>query len=253
MSSLASLDTKYLALGQRCLQGNVPAIVAGDSHAKRLWQCEVRRADDSNVVVERVNGVGGQTLASFDQQLRQLVECPYPIVILCIGGNDIDRPNLSEVSMGFFVEKIFSAIYILENNGKSVYIVSVIGRFTTRQCDPTSFMRILRAVNKKLQRHLPTRLIRLPFSLSDEVFERQFRRFGNVNHLTQNPVQLRHERVHLKPEYYCRLMEKILVYVHWDLVGSRMRPSTFLPKLDELIIFWKSGEAALAEAAATAN
>ena len=129
------------------------------------------------------------------------------------------------------MRQIFSAIYILEDKGKSVYFVFVIGRFTTRKCDPTLYMRMLRAVNKKLQRTLPTRLIRLPFSLSDEVFQRQFRKFGNVNHLTENPVELRCERVHLKREYYCRLMEKILWYVNWDFVGARMPPSTFLPKL----------------------
>ena len=115
------------------------------------------------------------------------------------------------------------------------------------------FMRTLRAVNTKLQRSLKTRFIRLTFPLSDEVFQRQRRRIGEVIHLNANPEEPRMERVHLKREYYARFMDKILYYVHWDLAASHMRPSEFLPFLRHHIAHVQAEAAAEAEAVAIEN
>ena len=71
--------------------------------------------------------------------------------------------------------------------------------------------------------------------------------------MNENPEDERSERVHLKDEYYCQLMEKILWYIHWDLAESRMPPSIFLPFLKHSIERWQAEEAALAEAAAIDN
>ena len=184
----------------------------GDSHACRMFdQSRFTRHCRSRYMTLASNlAVGGMTMDRYGRQLEVARSHRAEVVLLLIGGNDMDQPIVE--SPYDTAAKIFRAMLDLEDCGKLVYIVQCPTRFRTRNREVLTLQRHIRTLNATLRHKIGSRFIRL----LQEHHRRAF--FDDAG-------------IHLRMGEYTRLMRKALYYIRVDIRRARCPPSNYRSRL----------------------
>ena len=228
-------DGGYLAL---CDNGaNWTISIGGDSHGRNFanamvdligysrYEGGVRLASNFNFAS------GGKRAMEFhgDPLFSNLRMCSAQIVLLHLGGNDLDMVNSRPWEA--VVHDLLSMFVDLERRGKIVYIVGLPFRHSSRHQDVGLMKENIKHINKKLKKTIKTRFIQLPtYCFPLTAYTRSF--YQRRNHRNQPFGRYMEERVHLEPDLYKQAAEHILWRLNMDLQGKRSPPSKIQGKVN---------------------
>ena len=152
---------------------------------------------------------------------HQLRECSARIVLLHMGGNDLDMITRRE--RGDVVLDLLELFVELEQHGKIVYVVGVPNRHSKRNLeveDLATMQNNIKFINKKLKEILIGRFIALP----PPCFP-----------IASFAVTARGERVHFRDDIYTVATKHILERLNMDLSGVHTPPSKIEKRVNKFI------------------
>ena len=209
------MDQRYLDLCENV--ANWWIALGGDSHGRNMcdamadligdgsYEGGVRLARDYNFAD------GGRRAMSFfgDPMFYQLRRCSAPIVLLHLGGNDLDmETNRHWRSV---VHDLLTLFVDLSRGGKIVYIVGLPFRHSRRFQDVRMMQDKIKLINRRLKRDIGTRFIALPPPCFD------IRSFRRSWYKPLRNGRWFEERVHLLPYYYSMAADHVLFRLNMDL------------------------------------
>ena len=159
---------------------------------------------------------GGMTTADFliSTQYQNLKVSPANIVILLLGGNDLDSDEKPEQ----VCKEIYTIYKELRLLGKSVFVCESPKRYSTRVCEFELYEQKRKCLSRLLSRALKNRFITLPSNFFDQdCFKSRF------------SPQWGMEYVHLKQNYYDELGHLVLKHIQMDLINRSSLPSRINP------------------------
>ena len=174
----------------RGLWNHATLCIGGDSHARKLGEAIYREIhwDHFEGGVRLLPGsfnmgVGGATCSSYKSHAayESLKYSNADIVLLTIGGNDLDLPRVTRDGRAVICD-ILSMFTELEDRGMVVFVVSIPTRYSKRNKDPAqgeeteeAMRKKIRYMNKTLRMILKGRLITLPAAVYQQnAFHRSF-------------------------------------------------------------------------------
>ena len=205
-------------------QDNWSLALGGDSHGSRLGSAMRgligQGRFDGGVWLNRGFNFcqGGMQAMRYqrDQRFDRLRSCSARIILLALGGNDLDqryRRDRRDV-----IHDLLLLIVDLERRGKIVYVIGIPWRHSSRRQNGDVMRSKISYINRKLKQIIHHRLIALPSRCYPRrSFERSFFRPDN------GPI--REEYVHLLPEMYICAARHILSRLNQDLRGRHSPPS----------------------------
>ena len=235
MANLEQQESNYDAV---CENGaSWDFALGGDSHGRNMLATMAsilggRRFDNGVGLANDFNFAdGGRRAINFrgDALFNMLRNCNASIVLLHLGGNDLDMPNGRPWQS--VVRDLLTLFVDLERAGKICFIVALPCRHSTRHQDLREMKTNIKAVNRKLKRVLERRFIPIPSALYDiSAFEpSRFRRHG---------VEVT-EYVHLKPWAYRTAALQVLDRLNRDLRGRTSPPRRFMDRVNNTIALFQ--------------
>ena len=235
-------DTVYQRV---CLQlSHARLAVGGDSHARNtVWKIEgILGTQQYRGGLSTLRGnrglehfaVGGVTAARYihSAQFNSLKNCSAEVVLLHLGGNDLDARLVSELerrtSRRKVMRDILTLIRELENLGKVVYFLEIPTRFSRRERRTVEEMQEdVKYCNFRLKKLLKGRFIPLPCAcFKVGAFHRSF-----YNRPRDNMIM--EERVHFLDEVYQQIAHHVLQKIDSDMVAMKTPPSKIQLRLCE--------------------
>ena len=217
-------DEGYTAL---CTDSNNWRLaIGGDSHARNIKD----KMYDIMGYGSFENGVrlsiryhfaqGGMRAMEYERSelFNQLRSCSASIVLLHMGGNDLDM--IARRERGDVVLDLLQLFVNLERVGKIVYVVGVPTRHSRRHQDLSLMQRNITFINKKLKEILIGRFIALP---------------GPCFPIGSFVVTSRGEMVHFRDEIYTIATRHILERLNRDLSGVQTPPSKIEKNVNKFI------------------
>ena len=200
--------------------------IGGDSHARNIKDkmYDIMGYDSYKDGVRfsiRFNfAQGGMRAMEYErsQLFNQLRSCSASIVILHMGGNDLDMITRRE--RGDVVLDLLLLFVNLEHVGKIVYVVGLPTRHSSWHQDLGTMQSNIKFVNKKLKEILIGRFIALP---------------GPCFPITSFVHTSRGDIVHLRDEIYTIAAEHILESLNKDLSGVHTPPSLIERNVNKFI------------------
>ena len=201
-------DEAFVQLTLHARQGgHLNVSMIGDSHIRRMWEGN-KHYRVHNIELKNNFGLGGATFGIFGGQIQRAEAHENQIVLISIGGNDLDREGVPNKEI---CVKIFRTMIRLELAGKTCFFVQVVNRFRTRVRARNLFMSQVRSLNRIVRTYLGDRYIPLP-SCCEE-------------------LSAYIDEVHLKPEIYTEVVELSLYKILEVLESGACRPTKFLDKI----------------------
>ena len=201
--------------------------VGGDSHARKMAvameQLIGRGNFEGGISLNRPFNFaqGGMQLMNYvnDWNYNSLKRCSADVVLLFLGGNDLDmiRPRERRDVLHDFLMLFIE----LESLGKVVYIVGIPNRWSQRHQNLREMQAKISYINQRLRYIIKGRYIALPtFTYREDSFERLFRPGKPPG------PPIREERVHLLEENYTAVAQHVLQKVNHNLRSRWTEPNT---------------------------
>ena len=231
MAMAMAINNSYIANDRRynevCANlAHARLAVGGDSHARRMAvameQLIGRGNFEGGITLNRPFNFtqGGMQLMNYfnDGNYNSLKRCSADVVLLFLGGNDLDmiRPRERRDVLHDFLMLFIE----LESLGKVVYIVGIPNRWSRRHQNLHDMQANISYINQRLKYIIKGRFIALPtFTYRADSFERVFRHVGPPG------PPIREERVHLLEENYPVVAQHVLQKVDRNLRSRWTEPN----------------------------
>ena len=142
--------------------------MGGDSHGRNICDAIIsmlgyNRYNEGVRLANPCNfAVGGKRAMSYmgDAMFLRLRGCSAPIIVLELGGNDLDMEDSRPWTT--VVHDLLTLFVELSREGKIVYIVGLPWRHSSRWQDVPLMKRKIQDINRRLKRDLNTRFIAIP-------------------------------------------------------------------------------------------
>ena len=220
--SLDDLDTTYGRVWRDFIGGiNIFIGIGGDSHGRRLFlaiQSIFMAVASCFRIFRECFGISGgrAELYSGTQEFITLRRSICRIVVICIGGNDLDSCTRPVKSPRMIADDIINLFLELTCSGKVVYFVGLPRRYTHRHVTAEEYELIRSSVDTKLRRQLKSRYILLPAELLVQgAYRVEQRSYGRPS-----------MQVHLTNPNYTLLANVVWDKILDDLQHQKSKPST---------------------------